>query len=78
MDKIKSIKEHMEVVGSDGGHVGTVDSLEGESRIKLTKSDPASGGQHHFISADWVDKVDNKVHLTKSAKDATQQWQAAA
>ena len=78
MDKIKSIKEHMEVVGSDGGHVGTVDSLEGESRIKLTKSDPTSGGQHHFISAQWVASVDNKVHLNKSAKDATQQWQAAA
>ncbi|MGB7259690.1 MAG: DUF2171 domain-containing protein [Pseudolabrys sp.] len=78
MDKIKSIKEHMEVVGSDGGHVGTVDSLEGESRIKLTKSDPTSGGQHHFISAQWVASVDNKVHLNKAAKEATEQWQAAA
>jgi len=35
------IKEHMEVLGSDGQHVGTVDYLEGSSDIKLTKSDPS-------------------------------------
>jgi hypothetical protein len=39
------IKEHMEVLGSDGQHIGTVDYLEGSSDIKLTKSDPKSGGQ---------------------------------
>ena len=35
------IREHMEVLGSDGQHVGTVDKVEGQ-RIKLTKSDPAA------------------------------------
>ena len=30
------IREHMEVLGSDGGHVGVVDSIEGE-RLKLTR-----------------------------------------
>jgi hypothetical protein len=29
------IKEHMEVLGSDGQHVGKVDHLEGSSDIKL-------------------------------------------
>ena len=43
------IKGHMEILGSDGLHVGTVDHLEGSSDIKLTKSDPKSGGQHHLI-----------------------------
>ena len=33
-----NIKEHMEVLGSDGKHVGTVDHLEGADRIKLTKT----------------------------------------
>ena len=32
------IKEHMEVIGADGVHVGTVDKMEG-NRIKLTKKD---------------------------------------
>ncbi|MCK9918396.1 DUF2171 domain-containing protein [Microbacteriaceae bacterium K1510] len=73
----QKIKEHMEVCGSDGAHVGTVDYLDG-GRIKLTKSDPKSGGRHHLIPVDWVDKIDDKVRLTKSAKDAMAQWQAAA
>jgi hypothetical protein len=72
------IKEHMEVLGSDGAHVGTVDCMKGADKIVLTKSDPKSGGRHHVIPADWVDKVDDKVRLKKSAKDAMAQWQAAA
>ena len=50
------IKEHMEVIGADGVHVGTVDRLEGE-RIKLTKQDSGEGshkGHHHFISLGLV------------------------
>lgn len=39
---MNEIKEHMKVVGKDGGHVGTVDGVEG-NRIKLTKD---CDGQH--------------------------------
>jgi hypothetical protein len=74
----EKIKEHMEVCGSDGAHVGTVDHLDGPGRIKLTKSDPTSGGRHHLIPVDWVAKVDDKVRLDKPAKDAIAQWQTAA
>ena len=74
----QSIKEHMEVLGSDGQHVGAVDHLEGTDKIKLTKSDIKSGGQHHVIPLAWVVKVDTSVHLSKPAKDAMAQWQAAA
>lgn len=70
------IKEHMEVIGSDGEHVGTVDHLEGEAAIKLTKSDPAANGEHHFIPVDWVDHVDQHVHLNVSSGQAFQQWTA--
>jgi hypothetical protein len=72
------IKEHMEVLGSDGQHVGTVDYLEGSSDIKLTKSDPQSGGQHHLIPLAWVDHVDRHVHLNRSSKDVQMQWRTAA
>jgi hypothetical protein len=78
MVKAQDIKEHMEVLGSDGQHVGTVDYLEGTDKIKLTKSDPKSGGQHHLIPLAWVDKVDSHVHLSKSSQDVTKQWQSAA
>jgi hypothetical protein len=79
MTKTYDIEVHMEVVGSDGQHVGTVDHLEGTDKIKLTKNDAKSGGKHHFIFQDWVDRVaDNKVHLNKAAGDAMAQWQDAA
>lgn len=78
MTKAEEIKEHMEVLGSDGDHVGTVDCMKGEDRIVLTKSDPKSGGQHHIIPLAWVARVDTKVHLDKPTADAMKQWQAAA
>ena len=33
MADVRAIKEHMEVIGADGVHVGTVDKVEG-SRIR--------------------------------------------
>ena len=78
MNKTQDIKEHMEVIGSDGQHVGTVDHVEGSDKIKLTKTDPKAGGKHHFIPVNWVARVDAHVHLNKPAKDAQAQWQAAA
>jgi hypothetical protein len=78
MTKSTDIKEHMEVVGLDGKHVGTVDHLEGQDRIKLAKSDKSAGGKHHFIPLGWVDHVDAHVHLNKLTRDAMAQWQAAA
>src|SRR3546814_1475906 len=35
---LRSVTEHMEVMGSDGEHIGTVDKVRGD-RIILTKSD---------------------------------------
>ena len=78
MFKSLDVKEHMEVVGSDDKHVGTVDHMEGADRIKLAKNDPAAGGKHHFIPIDFVEYVDGKVHLNKSSKQAMAEWQSAA
>jgi hypothetical protein len=78
MVQTKDIKEHMEVLGADGAHVGTVDCTKGDDKIVLTKSDPKSGGQHHVIPLSWVARVDAHVHLNKASKDAMAQWQSAA
>jgi hypothetical protein len=67
------IKEHMEVVGSDGGHVGTVDGVDGQ-RMKLTRTDPAAGGEHHFIHIDSVASVDDKVRLNRTTAEAMDEW----
>ena len=71
------IREHMEVKGSDGKHVGTVDHLAKSGLIKLTKTD-AKDHQHHLFPVSWVEKIDDKIHLNKSCQEAQQQWQTAA
>ena len=64
------IKEHMEVIGADGVHVGTVDKVEG-NRIKLTKADSGEGkhkGHYHFIDLSLVAEVEGqKVRLSANA-----------
>ncbi len=67
MADASAIREHMEVIGADGVHVGTVDHVEGD-RIKLTKADSGEGrheGHHHFISLGLVADVEgDKVRLS--------------
>jgi hypothetical protein len=65
--------EQMEVVGSDGEHVGTVDKVRGD-RIILTKSDPNADGIHHSIPCSWIENVDEKVTINKTAKEAIAAW----
>jgi hypothetical protein len=66
---MSEIKEHMEVIGTGGVHVGTVDKVEG-NRIKLTKKDSGEGthkGHHHYIDRGLVAGVEgNKVRLSAS------------
>ena len=57
------IKEHADVIGADGVHVGTVDHLEGD-RIKLTKTGSGEGGHdghHHYIDLGFVADVEGGV-----------------
>lgn len=72
-DSLSRVSEHMEVVGSDGSHVGTVDKVRGD-RIILTKSDSDAGGHHHSIPSRWIQTVDDKVTLRKSADEAKAHW----
>jgi len=70
MSGFEDIREHMEVIGADGVHLGTVDRIEGD-RIKLTKADSGEGGHeghHHFISRGLVADVEgNQVRLSANA-----------
>jgi hypothetical protein len=76
MDKMidhSKIKEHSEVIGADGVHVGTVDRVEGD-RIKLTKVDSGEGthmGHHHYIDISLVAEVEgDTVRLSANANVA--------
>jgi hypothetical protein len=72
------IQERMEVVGSDGQHVGTIDHKETADQLVLAGDDPKAGGKPHLITVDWVDFVDSKVHLNKPAEKAVLEWRVAA
>jgi len=77
MSDITRIREHMEVVGSDGQHVGVVDAVEGDARIKLTKNDPTAEGEHHYLSLEHVQSVnENAVQLNLTAEEARRQWKS--
>jgi hypothetical protein len=81
MAEASDIREHMEVIGADGVHVGTVDKVEGH-RIKLTKKDSGAdvegaegshAGHHHFISLGLVAEVEgDQVRLSATAANAVQ------
>jgi len=72
MMQASEIREHMEVVGSDGGHVGKVDHVLGDD-IELAKLDLGSGLKHHLIPMTWIEMVDGdkvRLNLTKDAAKA--------
>ena len=66
----ENIREHMEIIGADGVHVGTVDKVEGH-RIKLTKKDSGGAGfgggheeHHHYIPLGLVAAVGEQIRLS--------------
>ncbi|MBA3678280.1 MAG: DUF2171 domain-containing protein [Sphingosinicella sp.] len=70
---MSKVTEQMEVIGSDGEKIGTVDKVRGD-RIVLTKNDENAGGHHHSIPCSWVEKVEDKVIVNKSQEEAMNAW----
>ena len=69
MSNLEQVREHMEIIGADGVHLGTVDRVEG-NRIKLTKADSgvAHTDHHHYIPAGLVAAVEgDQVRLSANA-----------
>ncbi|RYE46699.1 MAG: DUF2171 domain-containing protein [Hyphomicrobiales bacterium] len=73
MSNLSGIREHMEVIGADGVHVGIVDRVEG-GRIKLTKAEAPGGSHethHHYVPGVLVAAVEgDKVRLSADAANA--------
>jgi hypothetical protein len=71
MTDLSSIREHMEVIGADGVHIGTVDHVEA-NRLKLVLADSGShGGHHHYLSAGLIAGVEgNQVRLSANGDAA--------
>lgn len=75
---VSQIKEHLMVHAKGPGsmndapgvHIGTVDQVEDEQYIKLTKND-SPDGRHRWFPVDWVESVDDKaVYLNKTEAEA--------
>ncbi len=86
MVDLTTIRERMEVIGSDGGHVGDVDHVLDQGEIQLTRRDAEAETEpgvtpghahHHFIPLDWVERVDQAVRLSKDCGEARNEWAAA-
>ena len=79
MTDASAIREHMEVIGADEVHLGTVDKVEGD-RIKLTRvegfgqMEAAQGshaGHHHYIPLGLVAAVEgDRVRLSATGANA--------
>lgn len=73
-----NVRPRMDVVGSDGEHLGTAEHAD-HNRIELRRNDPASDGQHHWRPQEAIASVDgNTVRPTVSAGGARRSWQAKA
>jgi hypothetical protein len=68
MVNASQIREHMEIKGSDGQHVGTVDRVEG-NRIKLTKSDKDAAGHHQYMDLSSVREVKEGCLIASKTAD---------
>ena len=69
MSGFEDIREHMEVIGADGVHLGTVDHVQGD-RIKLIRADSGIGHEehHHYIPRGLVATVErDQVRLSANA-----------
>lgn len=71
---ISKIKENLTVrtkgeSNRPGAYIGTVEHMDGEKYIKLTKSD-SPDGLPHWIPIDWVESVDDRaVYLNKTQSE---------
>ena len=73
MVQASQIRDHMQIVGSDGQQLGAVERMDGSSRIKFAPKAAAGGGEH-FIPLSWVSSVEGQtVRLSKSSQDVQQE-----
>ena len=70
---LDSIREDMEVVGSDEQRIGTADKVRGDLVI-LNRKDPEAGGVHRSFPCTLLDRIEgNRIILTQPADRVIQQ-----
>ena len=78
MIQASQIRNQMQIVGSDGQQLGSVEQVDGSSRIKYAPKTAAGKGDH-FIPLAWVTSVEGQtVRLSKSSHDVQQELERTA
>ena len=73
MVQASQIRNQMQIVGSDGQQLGSVEQVDGSSRIKFAPKAATDRGDH-FIPLAWVASVEGQtVRLSKSSHDVQQE-----
>ena len=67
-DRLAKEGDHLQVKDVNGEHVGTVDHMEGEDQIKLTKND-STDGQHHYVQLSQVESMDDVAVYLNVTRD---------
>lgn len=71
---LDQVREHIDVVGSDGETIGKVDCVK-RDRIILTKAD-SDDNRHHAIHCAMVDSIEgDQVRLDLPAEEAKRRWE---
>jgi hypothetical protein len=66
------IRENMPVIAACGKRIGVVVAVEGDS-IKVTKDALASPGKPRYIPTDWIDGIEDCVHLNKNSQQVEEE-----
>ena len=67
-DRLAKEGDHLQVKDVNGEHVGTVDHMEGEDQLKLTKND-STDGQHHYVNLSQVESMDDVAVYLNVTRD---------
>jgi len=71
----ENIHEWMEVLDCSGAYMGVVESIEGQT-IKLRNG--FFEDAPHLLPLEWVDRVDQRVHLNKTSVQVYDAWEVVA
>ena len=72
---LDSLRENMEVVGSDGQRIGTFDKVRGDM-VVLNRKDPEAGGVHRSFSYTLLERIEgDRVTLGQPSGQVMQQLQ---
>jgi len=76
MVELSKLKKRMSIIAADGQRIGFVTRMAGPDRIRIT-SLSGGHGYDHIIPLNWVSAIDKYVHLSRTSRFVTGNWEHA-